>query len=155
MDDFMDTENFRRIIDLITFQQRLKTNPQSIYEEICEISKRMEKTEDVNQTFRYENQELTSANETLNIINQTFQRKILAIEDQLKKSFPTPPTTQRNPKVFDPEQFGGARDELELFKFNFKTKLQANGDWYPTDKRNSITFSRVSKALFRAKSSLK
>ena len=75
----MDNENFRRIIDLITFQQRLKTNPQNTYEKICEISKRMEKTENVNQTFRDENQKLTSANETLNTINQTLQRKILAM----------------------------------------------------------------------------
>ena len=57
----------------------------------------MEKTEDVNQTFRDENQELMSANEILNITNQTFQRKILVREDQLKKRFPIPFTAQRNP----------------------------------------------------------
>ena len=51
MDDSMDTENPWRIIDLIIFQQRFKTNLQNIYEEICEVSKRMEKTEDVNQVF--------------------------------------------------------------------------------------------------------
>ena len=65
------------------------------------------------------------------------------MEDQLKKSFPTPFTIQRNPKFFDPEQFGGARDEHEFFKFNFKTKLQANGDWYPTDeKKFNYVYSR-------------
>ena len=103
----------------------------------------MEKIEDVNQIFRYKNQKLTSTNETLNTTNQTLQRKILAMEDQLKKSFPTPFKTQRNPKFFDPEQFGGARDEFEPFKFNFKIKLQANGDWYPTDKKKfNYVFSR-------------
>ena len=63
----------------------------------------MEKIENVNQIFRDKNQELTSANEILNTTNQTFQRKILAMEDQLKKGFPTPFTAQRNPKFFDPE----------------------------------------------------
>ena len=75
MDDPMDTETPRRIIDLITFQQRFKTNLQNIYEKNCEISKRMEKTENVNQTFRNENQELTSTNETLNTINKHFNEK--------------------------------------------------------------------------------
>ena len=144
MNEPMDTETLRRIIDLIIFQQRFKTNPQNIYEKICEISKRMEKTENVNQTLRDENQKLTSTNETLNTTNQTLQRKILTVENQLKKSFPTPFTTQRNPKFFDPKQFGGTRDELELFKFNFKTRLQANGDWYPTDKKKfNYAFSRL------------
>ena len=65
------------------------------------------------------------------------------MENQLKKKFPTPPTAQRNPKFFDPEQFGGTRDELEPFKFNFKTKFQTNGDWYPTDeKKFNYVFSR-------------
>ena len=139
----MDTETFRRIIDLIIFQQRFKTNLQSIYEKICEISKRIKKTEKVNQIFRDENQKLTSANETLNTTNQTFQREILAMEDQLKKSFPTSLTAQRNPKFLDPEQFGGTRDELEFFKFNFNAKFQTNGDWYPTDERKfNYAFSR-------------
>ena len=123
MDEPMDTETFRRIIDLVTFQQRFKTNFQNIYEKICEISKRIKIIENVNQALRDKNQELTSANETLNTTNQTFQREILAMEDQLKKNFPKPPTAQRNPKFFDPEQFGGARDEFEFFKFNFKAKL--------------------------------
>ena len=65
----MDTEIFRRIIDLIIFQQRFKINPQSIYEKNCEISKRMEKIGDVNQAFYDGNKKLTSANETLNTIN--------------------------------------------------------------------------------------
>ena len=55
MDDSINTENLRRIIDLIIFQQRFKTNFQNIYEEIYEVSKRMEKIENVNQTFRDEN----------------------------------------------------------------------------------------------------
>ena len=129
----MDTETPRRIIDLITFQQQFKTNPQGTYDEICEASKRIKKIENVNQTFRDENQKLTSANEA-------FQRKILVREDQLKKRFPTPLTAQRNPKFFDPEKFGGARDELEPFKFNMKTKLQANGDWYFTEKKIQLRF---------------
>ena len=59
------------------------------------------------------------------------------MKDQLKKRLLTPFTVspQRNPKFPDPEQFGGARDEFEFFKFNFKIKLQANGDWYFTEKR--------------------
>ena len=68
MNNSMDTEFFKRIIDLITFQQRFQTNPQNIYEKNCEISKRMEKTENVIETFRDENYELTSTNETQNII---------------------------------------------------------------------------------------
>ena len=68
MDDFIDTEPPKRIIDLVTFQQPFKTNPPGIYEEICEVSKRMEKTENVSETFRDENYELTLANETQNII---------------------------------------------------------------------------------------
>ena len=48
MDDFINTETFRRVIDLIIFQQRFKTNLQNIYEEICEVSKRIKKTEDIN-----------------------------------------------------------------------------------------------------------
>ena len=99
----MDTETPRRIIYLITFQQQFKTNPQGTYDEICEASKRMEKIENVNQALRDENQKLTSANEA-------FQRKNLARENQLKKRFLTPFTVQRNPKFFDPEQFGGTRD---------------------------------------------
>ena len=64
----MYTELFKRIIDLITFQQRFQTNPQNIDEKNCEISKRTEKTENVNETFRNKNYELTSTNETQNII---------------------------------------------------------------------------------------
>ena len=86
----MDTEYFNRINDLVTFQQRFKTNLRGIYEDICEISKRMEKTENVNEIFRDENYELTSANETQNTIIQTFKQEILIKEDQLKKLFFTP-----------------------------------------------------------------
>ena len=136
MEDSMDTETFRRVIDLVNFQQQFKTNPQGTYDEICEASKRMERIKDVNQIFRDENQKLTSANEA-------FQRKSLVREDQLKKRFPTPFTTQRNPKFLDPEQFGGARDELEFFKFRMKAKFQANGDWYFTEKKKfNYVFSR-------------
>ena len=90
----------------------------------------MEKIENVNQAFRDENQKLTLANENKNTTIDVFQRKILVIEDQLKKRFFTPFTVspQRNPKFLDPEQFDGARDEFEFFKFNFKAKFQANGD---------------------------
>ena len=157
MDDSMDIENPQRIIDLIIFQQRFETNFQNIYEKICEVSKRMEKIEDVNQAFRDENQKLTLTNENKNTTIDVFQRKFLVMEDQLKKRFPTPFTVlpQRNPKFLDPEQFGGARDEFEPFKFNFKTKFQANGDWYFTGKKNSITLFRVSKTSFKTKSFLK
>ena len=73
MNDSIDTEFSKRIIDLITFQQRFKTNPQNIYEKIYEISKRMEKTETVNEIFRDQNYELTSTNETQNTTIQTFR----------------------------------------------------------------------------------
>ena len=136
MDDSMDTETFRRILDLINFSLRFKTNFQNIYNEICEASKRMEKTENVNQALRDENQKLTSANEI-------FQQKNLVRENQLRKRFPTPFTTQRNPKFFDFEPFGGIRDEFEPFKFNMKTKFQANGDWYFIEKNKfNYAFSR-------------
>ena len=107
MDDSINTETFRRIIDLTTFRQRFKTNLQGIYEENCEISKRIEKIENVTQTLRNENQKLTLANEV-------FQRKFLVKEDQLKKHIFTPFTVspQQNPKILNLEQFGGARDEL-------------------------------------------
>ena len=92
----MDTES-PRITDLITFQQRFKTNPQGIYEKIYEIPKRMEKPENVNEIFRDDNYELTSTNETQNIIIETqntiiqnFKQKILIRENQLKKRFFTP-----------------------------------------------------------------
>ena len=93
----------------------------------------MEKIENVNQTLRDENQKLTLTNENKNTIIDALQRKILVIKDQLKKRLPTPFTVlpQRNPKFLDPEQFGGIRDELELFKFNFKTKFQTNPSFKP------------------------
>ena len=47
----MDTEFFKRIIDLITFQQRFQKNPQNIYEKNCEISKRMEKNRNRHRNF--------------------------------------------------------------------------------------------------------
>ena len=139
MDGSINTETFRRIIDLIIFQQRFKANPQNIYEKFCEISKRMEKTENVNQTLRNENQKLILANEV-------FQRKILVREDQLKKHIFTPFTVspQRNPKFPNPEQFGGARDKLKPFKFNMKAKFQTNGDWYLTEEgKLNYAFSRL------------
>ena len=145
MEDFMDIENSRRIIDLVIFQQRFETNLQNIYEEICEGSKRIEKIEDVNQVFRDENQDLTLTNENKNTTIDVFQRKLLVMEDQLKKRllilFTVSP--QRNPKFPDPEQFGEIRDELEFFKFNFKTKFLTKGDWYFTEKRKfNYAFSR-------------
>ena len=66
MNDSINTEIFKRIIDLITFQQRFQTNPQNIYEKIYGTSKRMEITENVNETFRDSKYELTLANETQN-----------------------------------------------------------------------------------------
>ena len=74
METPMDSSFFKRIIDLITFQQRFKTNPQDIHQEICEISKRMEKTENVNHIFRDENYELKSINEPQ---NTTIQKKLI------------------------------------------------------------------------------
>ena len=41
-------------------------------------------------------------------------------------------TPQRTPKFPDPEKYGGAREELESFKYAFRAKLRANYDWYPT-----------------------
>ena len=64
----MDTSFLKRITDWITFQQKLKTNPQETYQEICETSTRMENTENINQAFRDKNYELTSA--TIQIFKQ-------------------------------------------------------------------------------------
>ena len=42
-------------------------------------------------------------------------------------------TSQRTLKFFDPEKYGGAREELESFKYAFRSKLRTNYDWYPTE----------------------
>ena len=39
-------------------------------------------------------------------------------------------TPQRTPKFPDPEKYGRVREELESFKYAFRTKLRANYDWY-------------------------
>ena len=62
----MDTSPFKRITDLITFQQRFQTNPQKIYQTIYETLNRMENTENINQVFRDKNYEFTSTNEAQN-----------------------------------------------------------------------------------------
>ena len=67
----MNINFFKRINDLIIFQQRFQTNPQRIYQKICEVSNRMENTENINQNFRDKNYELTSTNEILNTNIQT------------------------------------------------------------------------------------
>ena len=144
MDDPMDTSPFKRIADLINFQQQIKNNFQKTYEKIRDVAKQLEKIENVNQTLRDENYELNSANETQNTTIQAFQQKILVKKDQLKKCLFTPFTVQRSPKFPNPEEFGGARDELEFFKLNFRVKLQANGDWYPDeDGKFNYAFSRL------------
>ena len=106
----------------------------------------MEKIENVNQTLRDENYEFVATNENLNTTIQALQQEILVREDQLKKRLPTPPTVphQRNPKFSNPEKFGGIRDELELFKFNFRAKFQTNSDWYPDENgKLNYVFSRL------------
>ena len=90
------------------------------------------------------NYEFNSTNEAQNTTIQVFQQKILVKEDQLKKRFFTPFTVQRSPKFPNPEKFGGTRDELEPFKFNFRAKFQANSDWYPDeDGKFNYAFSRL------------
>ena len=135
MDDPMDTNPPKRIANLTSFQQQVKNNLQKTYEEIRDVAKRLEKTENVNQALRDENYEFISANESLNTTIRIFQQKILVKKDQLKKRFPTPFIVfhQRNPKFPNPKKFGGVRDEFEPFKFNLRAKLQANGDWYPDE----------------------
>ena len=106
----------------------------------------MEKIENVNQTLRDENYELNSANETQNTTIQAFQQTILVKKDQLKKRLLILLTVlhQRNPKFPNPEKFGGIREELEPFKFNFRAKFQTNGDWYPDeDGKLNYVFSRL------------
>ena len=145
MDDPINTSPFKRIADLASFQQQIKNNFQKIYEKIRDVAKQLEKIENVNQTLRDENYELNSTNEIQNTTIQALQQKILVKKDQLKKRLLTPFTVspQRNPKFPNFDRFGGARDELEPFKFNIKTKLQANGDWYPIEKRKfNYAFSR-------------
>ena len=83
MEIFMDTRPFKRITDLITFQQEFKTKPQKTYQIFCG------KPENVNQTFRDENYELTSANETQNTTIQTSTKNLIK-NDQLKKRFLIP-----------------------------------------------------------------
>ena len=157
MDDSMNTENPRRIIDLVIFQQRFKTNFQNIYEEICEVSKRMEKIENVNQTFRDENQKLTLTNENKNTTIDVFQRKNLVMEDQLKKRLLTPfiVSPQRNSKFLTPNNL------VELAMNSNFSNLTSKPNFKPMvigilpKKRNSITLFRVSEVSPRAKSSLK
>ena len=105
----------------------------------------MEKPENVIETFRDKNYELTSINEAQNTIVQIFKQKFLIRENQLKKRFFTPFTVsyQRNPKFFDPEQFGGIRDKFEFFKFNMKAKFKTNDNWYFTAKKINYAFSRL------------
>ena len=93
---------------------------------------------------------MTSTNETQNTVIQIFKQKILIRENQLKKRLFTPfiVSHQRNPKYFDPEQFEGARDKFEIFKFNMKTKFQTNDDWYFTEEKIQLR-SRVSKTSFK------
>ena len=146
MDDPMDTSPFKRIADLVSFQQQVKNNFQKTYEEIRDVAKRLEKTENVNQALRDENYEFISTNESLNTIIQIFQQKILVKKDQLKKRLLTPFIVphQRNPKFPDFEKFGGVREELEFFKFNFRAKFQANADWYPDENgKFNYVFSRL------------
>ena len=146
MDDPMDTSPFKRIADLVSFQQQVKNNFQKTYEEIRDVAKRLEKTENVNQALRDENYEFISVNESLNTIIQAFQQEILVKEDQLKTRLLTPFIVphQRNPKFPNFEKFGGVREELEPFKFNFRAKFQANGDWYPDENgKLNYAFSRL------------
>ena len=145
MDDFMDTNPFKRIANLINFQQQIKNNFQKTYEKIRDVAKQLEKIENVNQTLRDENYELNSTNEIQNTTIQALQQKKLVKKNQLKKRLPTPFTVspQRNPKFPNLDPFGGTRDEFEFFKFNMKAKLQANGDWYFIEKRKlNYAFSR-------------
>ena len=142
----MDTNPPKRIADLANFQQQVKNNLQKTYEKIREVAKQLKEIENVNQTLRDENYELNSANEIQNTTIQALQQKILVKKDQLKKRLPTPFTVspQRSPKFPNPDPFGGARNELEPLKFNMKTKLQANGDWYLTEKgKLNYAFSRL------------
>ena len=142
----MDTNPLKRIADLASFQQQIKNNLQKTYEKIRDVAKQLKKIENVNQTLRDENYELNSANEIQNTTIQALQQKILVKKDQLKKRLLTPFTVspQRNPKFPNPDPFGGARNEFEPFKFNMKTKLQANGDWYLIEKRKlNYTSSRL------------
>ena len=115
----------------------------------------MEKTENVNQTLRDKNQKLTSANETLNTTNQTLQRKILAMEDQLKKNSPHHLQPSEIPNSLTPNNL------VELAMNSNFSNLISNPNSKPTAistppiKGNSITLFRVSKVLLRAKFSLK
>ena len=109
MDDPMDTNPFKRIANLINFQQQVKNNFQKTYEKIRDVAKRLEKIENVNQALRDKNYEFISTNENLNTIIRTFQQKILVKKNQLKKRLLTPFIVfhQRNPKFPNPEKFGG------------------------------------------------
>ena len=100
----------------------------------------MEKIENVNQALRDENYELNSTNETQNTTIQVFQQKNPGQGKPAEKLPFTLFTVQRSPKFPDPEKFEGARDEFELFKFNFRAKFQANGDWYP-DKNGKFNYA--------------
>ena len=91
----------------------------------------MEKTENINQIFRDKNYEPISTNEI-------FQRKILVKKKPVEQTyfffFFFFLQFNGTPKILNPEQFGGTRDEFEFFIFNMKIKFHTNGDWYFTEK---------------------
>ena len=133
MDDFINTSPFKRIANLVNFQQQVKNNLQKTYEEIRDVAKQLEKIENVNQALRDENYELNSANETQNTTIHVFQQKILVRDDQLKKRPFTPFTAQRSPKFPNSEKFGGGPRWARVFQIQFSGK--APGQWRLVSRR--------------------
>ena len=65
-------------------------------------------------------------------VNEALQDEFNERKDHDKKKIfdQTPLTSphQRIPKFPDPEKYGGAREKLESFKYDFRVKFRANYD---------------------------
>ena len=107
------------------FTQKFAKRFTQIYEGMINVLKQLKDTKRVNEVLK----------------NEFHER-----EDHDRKRAFTPvsfnTTPQRTPKFPDPEKYGGAREELESFKYAFRAKLRANYNWYPTtDMKFDYAFS--------------
>ena len=69
-------------------------------------------------------------------VNEALKNEFHERKDHDRKRAFTPvffnTTPQRTLKFPDPEKYGGAREELESFKYMFRAKFRTNYDWYFT-----------------------
>ena len=116
---------FIKVDNQAIFTQEFAKRPTQVYKGMVDVLKQLEDTKRVNEALE----------------NEFHERK-----DHDKKRAFTPAfsntTPQRTFKFPDLEKYGGAREELESFKYALRVKFRANYDWYPTeDMRFNYTFS--------------